>query len=928
MATVIDTSTENEPIGYSTQRHIDRTSNGVLWVAFWNGAYSTTQAIEFWYSTDEGATWAMGSTLGFTSTTAATKCNLSFYIDSGDNAYIAYKEPSSNNIVIRRATPNAARTSWTWGGKLSVSTNSTDNYPDIVAHPEGTGFAAHVVYSRHAASTGSQNAVWHHLLKWDSAGTFLSNDGTTLGYGYLNDTPKWPSIDFYHNGDGKTVKGGTPHLYVSWSAGDTGAGKGIRFKRAAYSAGSWTWGTEREIDPDRYILSPNADWLNCVFDGSRVILAGILVSFNRDLIIYERNEADTATTVHVRVVGISTAEILYRGSASFDGDGNVHLVGNNGGEAAGANDIVRRRWNRSGRTLEAETVLDANGDGLNISLKRGYSDKKIEWAYVKGTGPYSILYDSLGVNRAPSAPGAFTDPTSGEVHDASVPYAHGAGSDPDGDAITYDVEYSTDNGATYTRWATSRTTTSGTMDSSAWPATTTARIRARSKDPEGLVSGWTVSPAFTIQHNVAPNAPPIVGPKNNQVIDRTSQQVFDWDFSDPDAGDSQSAYQIAYRAAGTTTWSYTNQIVSTSTQHTFAANFWGAGDWEWRVRTADAQGVWGPYSSSAFFTAADPPPTPSITEPLNGSTISSESGQVKWSAPSQTHFQVRKVADNAGSPDATTVYYDSGQVASTSARNHALSFPVNGRSEHIQVRIMQNGLWSAWASILVHVDYTEPATPTIIATASDAAGLVEIVITNPTPSGTQPPVIHNDLERRELGQGEDEWIRIVAEVGVNGTYRDRMPASGVTHEYRVIAHGDNGTSSVSSAAVATLILRYSWIHRVSDPAGTIRQLVWNNTGGQESYEPELGLLQFAGRKYPVAEFGEAEIDSVSVSLDLDGPGEVEYLRELVRAKEIVCYRDSSGRKVIGIIPGQGLESRFYGGSTTLEVVAVDYSEEV
>lgn len=330
-------------------------------------------------------------------------------------------------------------------------------------------------------------------------------------------------------------------------------------------------------------------------------------------------------------------------------------------------------------------------------------------------------------NRPPSAPGAFTDPTAGEVHDASVPYAHGAGSDPDGDAITYDVEYTTDNGGTWTRWATGRTVTSGTMDSSAWPATTTAKIRARTVDSAGLTSTWTESPAFTIQHNVAPNAPTGLSPAGGVTINKDATQRFSWTFSDPDAGDSQSAYDLRYRPSGTTTWTVVS-ATTTNTYRDFPAGTFAAGDWEWQVRTADSQGVYGLYSASEFFTAASPPAEPSVTEPVNGATIASDTGQVAWSTPSQAAFQVRKVGDNAGGPDATTVYYDSGEVVSSTARNHGLTYPVNNRDEHVQVRIKSNGLWSSWASVKISVSYTPPAASTVTATAESPTGAIGVTV--------------------------------------------------------------------------------------------------------------------------------------------------------------------------------------------------------
>lgn len=238
----------------------------------------------------------------------------------------------------------------------------------------------------------------------------------------------------------------------------------------------------------------------------------------------------------------------------------------------------------------------------------------------------------------------------------------------------------------------------------------------RTVDAASPLDRWWAANLNIYEVNVAPNAPTLTTPIGAAVIDRTATQRFDWDFSDPDAGDSQSAYDFRYRI-GAGAWT-TVSGTSPNTYHDLAGGTLAAGDYEWQARTTDALGLVGPYSASGFFTAATPPATPSITDPVNGSTISLSTGSVTWSTPSQTSYQVRKVADSAGSPDTATVYYDSGEVVSVVARSQALTYPTNSRWEHIQVRIKSSGLWSAWASVRVQVSYTPPATPVATATAN------------------------------------------------------------------------------------------------------------------------------------------------------------------------------------------------------------------
>jgi N-acetylneuraminic acid mutarotase len=318
------------------------------------------------------------------------------------------------------------------------------------------------------------------------------------------------------------------------------------------------------------------------------------------------------------------------------------------------------------------------------------------------------------------------------------------------------------------------------------------------------------------QFNTPPNAPILTAPADGTTIDRNITQRFDWDFSDPDAGDSQSKYDLRYRVVGAATWTVVTGTTP-NTFHDFAAGTFAAGDYEWQVRTYDAQGEVGPYSASSFFTAADAPPQPTITEPVSGATIPQEQ-PVGWSAPDQDAYQLRRVADNAGAPDATTVYYDTGEVVSTTARSRTVTFETNDRYEHIQVRIKHGGLWSSWASIRVLVSYTPPPVPSLTITTSDAEAAVSVAITNPTPAAGEPPVTHNRLFVRASAANPDgdkyrpypDGTRIEAQKPPNSTAIDHLPAGGVDYEYRAEAVGDNGTTSDSgwvgaSAAAETVV---------------------------------------------------------------------------------------------------------------------------
>ena len=64
------------------------------------------------------------------------------------------------------------------------------------------------------------------------------------------------------------------------------------------------------------------------------------------------------------------------------------------------------------------------------------------------------------------------------------------------------------------------------------------------------------------------------------------------------------------------------------------------------------------------------------------------------------------------------------------------------------------------------------------------------------------------------------------------------------------------TTAESTVQVGSVAFAGAWLHDVADPAGTVRQFRYDGRGRDEEWRPEAVLLQFAGRSYPVVEFGQ------------------------------------------------------------------------
>ncbi len=402
--TVIATSTAATATAYSNQRKVDRCQNGVLWALFYaDGSNSSLRALRLRYSTDDGASWTDAGTVGSGNPNDSENYvgNASIFIDLDDFMHVVYKHPWDGYIYYRRGTPNAGRTAWTWSAAVAVGNYAGLDVPDIVAHREGTGWKAHIVVSGDDTTSIDArycriNITSAQVVTQETASLFANATRISNTYPHPG-LESYPSIDFNHTGDGKTVAGSTPHLYVAWSAGASGAGKGIRFKKATYSGGSWTWGTEQEIDSTRYI-SGSVQY-QCLFDGTRVNIAGEAYTGSIiDVIAHERNAEDTTTITRVLEANASGSLRITYTSTTFDGYGNIYFVGKAQGALA---DLQYRKWTRSSEVFESPVPV-ANVSGATwVSAKRGYSNNLIEFIYTDGTAsPYNVTYGSISLFTA------------------------------------------------------------------------------------------------------------------------------------------------------------------------------------------------------------------------------------------------------------------------------------------------------------------------------------------------------------------------------------------------------------------------------------------------------------------------------------------------------------------------------------------------
>jgi hypothetical protein len=395
---VVGTTNAPQALQFPSGRKVARTANGNIWVMANEETGPSTTNYRFWYSTNGGASFSVD--LGSAHPTYNGAAGALYvpqgamFIDQDDYLHAVALDRIDGNLWYVRGTPNAGRTGWTMSSvhQITVGYAGISFYPDIVAHREGTGWVVHIVWTTWNDGSNS-NRTWYRPVTITSGGAIsvgtavtISTQGTSI-----QDTTA-PSIDFHHTGDGKTVQGGTPHLYVAYAhTVDSGASGGTYLVRAAYSAGpTWTWGGARNLDSTYAIGSTTGmEWLNCMFDGTRVMVGGVLMtgSGTRRLRLFEIDAANTSSTSL-----LTSTTAIYYGSASYDARGNIWFAGI---VDAPPNAVVYAMWDRTAGALGSTTTVDATSiqNVANVAVKRGFQANRFEFAYLDGTStPFSITH--------------------------------------------------------------------------------------------------------------------------------------------------------------------------------------------------------------------------------------------------------------------------------------------------------------------------------------------------------------------------------------------------------------------------------------------------------------------------------------------------------------------------------------------------------
>lgn len=630
---------------------------------------------------------------------------------------------------------------------------------------------------------------------------------------------------------------------------------------------------------------------------------------------YKKYSVNTSSyyTMNGTYQGISENSSV-SGYSDYDFDSSNGTFNHSGSSVTVTKTNCQSCYSCSGGT----SMAGFSSDGTNIYVTTYTSSKNTSYSkgsYIETVVAESGTYPSNGQSggywyekTTLAETATITAPNGGETVDKTYNIAF----TPSNSALSTEISLSQDNGQT---WKVLGTAAAGAVsfsyDFTNETESAQCLIRARTVDGSNYGAYDQSDGVFTICHNVAPTAPTNLSP-SSVAIDRTKVQRLSWKHNDTDA---QSKFDLQYSVDGTN-WTTVTQT-STDEFWDASANLFAAGTIYWKVRTYDSQGLVSPYSTQAAFTAANPSNNPVITSPTNSIPVARP--QIQWTQPDQADYQIN-ILDNL-----SNIVWDSGDTVSTNRQAVCGADLLNGGTYTIKVKTKSAaGLWTDWASTTLAVSYTPPAIPTIETMIDNDRCSIELDITHPTPTGTQPEVSYSDIFRSKAN--ENNFIRIATNIA--NTFIDYTAQPEQIYEYRVKEIGSNGTSSLSDIVQASANMEDAQLALTSDYTQYIDLVV--EPQRQEKYGKQGIQVQFAGRELPVTYWQEGKTRELPISYRIDN---LDMLYALDDTGETLLYRDNRGRKIFCTIPSQISttdisKTSIYKYTVSFTLEAVDYDEEV
>ena len=431
--------------------------------------------------------------------------------------------------------------------------------------------------------------------------------------------------------------------------------------------------------------------------------------------------------------------------------------------------------------------------------------------------------------------------------------------------------------------------------------------RVRAQTPDGKWSDYSVV-SNGVQLQAPPN-PPTWG-QLDAAYDATDAIDTSFVHNSIDTT-AQTAYEMQWRSSvdGVTwsAWTLTGKVTSTTSSRTWAASAFPQNRYiELQVRTWGTHAAASAWSATATFRTSARP-VAGIAAPTADQVLAAKTGTVTWTyADSEGSAQSAwRVTLKTGLGTDLETWTGSGPQLS-----YTMPYVLADDTSYQVLVAVRDGvnLWSTDVGRAFSVSYLPPTVPTCTVSWDIAKGAGVLDIFNPSPAGSEPEAVSNNIYR--------DGILIAENVPLNTAFVDPLPLTTGGSTYVIEAISVLPSSALSadvSLPFEAEVHRRFWIN--AGPGwGTVASFY-----GNVSRSRRTGVLRevesYSGREYGVETIGEGRIDELSFSTTViqaeDSPAE---FHAVVGTPTTLCFREPSGRYFVSPEPA--------GESTTQDITAV------
>ena len=385
-------------------------------------------------------------------------------------------------------------------------------------------------------------------------------------------------------------------------------------------------------------------------------------------------------------------------------------------------------------------------------------------------------------------------------------------------------------------------------------------------EPETVTVG--IVPSVTISYPLGVN------------IKSSNIQVFTWEMSE-DIETGQYSYEIQYKEAEDESWT-TVSATSENEYHSFAANTFPAGEYSWKLKITNNDGISTSYVSSSFTAIG------STNAPVISSVTNSSIPTITWTVTSQDTFEVEIYKGSER-------IYSSGVQVGHDVRSFTPNIMLEDGNYIIKMRAMNDyGYFTPWLDYSFVLNPDHPDALTCYAYANERHGItvarsLELDPVTPSSPAEEEGVPSAYYVIRRI-QGEAEW-KILGKLSTTDEsvkYEDNTVLPGVTYEYAIRNY--ESEEGYTDSNIVPIQIDFLGVI-VSSGSKYVHMFLTEDVQFEITHASvkEQTYSHMIGRKYPVKESSEwvAQSNSFSCFVEFD---QYQKLRSFYEGNEDLWFR--------------------------------------